>query len=572
VRRLRYLALAADYDGVVARYGNPSAAALSAVERLKASGRRAILITGRRIPHLLQNCPDLSPFDYIVAENGAVLYEPRKREETLLAQPIPAEFALRLREVGVEPVEVGRVIVSTWMPHHSTVLKVIQEMGLEIHIIFNRAAVIVVPAGVNKASGMELALRKLGLSRHEVVGVGDSENDHSFLQKSECALTVANAVPSIRKLAVRVAKLANGDGLAELIDDLIRNDLSDLQGQQPQNLIALGERVDGSLLTVPPYGHNILVAGPSGSGKSTITAGIIERLMQLAYQVCVVDPEGDYGTLQDMFAIGNQQHAVTVNEVLAILEDPKIALNVNLLGIPLADRPQFFRQLFPALQVMRTRTGRPHWVILDEAHHMLPVDWTPLGKALPQNMGETVLVTVHPDHVAPAAITLVDTVIAVGPSPDVTIARFARATGQQLNWPVGLTHQRGMAVAWLPGNAEPPFAIQIIPGRAERIRHHRKYAEGNMHYHSFFFRGPGNRQNLKAQNLTVFCQIADGIDEDTWLFHLRRGDYSRWFRTAVKDVYLAEQAERIERRQDLSPHETRHLIRSLIESRYTLPE
>lgn len=114
--------------------------------------------------------------------------------------------------------------------------------------------------------------------------------------------------------------------------------------------------------------------------------------------------------------------------------------------------------------------------------------------------------------------------------------------------------------------------MQIIPGRAERFRHHRKYAEGNMRYHSFFFRGPGNRQNLKAQNLTVFSQIADGIDEDTWLFHLRRGDYSRWFRVAVKDSYLAEQAERIERRRDLSPAETRQLIRSLIESRYTLPE
>ena len=93
-----------------------------------------------------------------------------------------------------------------------------------------------------------------------------------------------------------------------------------------------------------------------------------------------------------------------------------------------------------------------------------------------------------------------------------------------------------------------------------------------MHHRSFFFRGPGNRQNLKAQNLAVFCQIADGIDEDTWLFHLRHGDYSRWFRGAVKDAYLAEQAEQIERRQDLSSHETRQLIRTLIESRYTLPE
>ena len=77
-----------------------------------------------------------------------------------------------------------------------------------------------------------------------------------------------------------------------------------------------------------------------------------------------------------------------------------------------------------------------------------------------------------------------------------------------------------------------------------------------MRDRSFFFRGPGNRHNLKAQNLAVFSQIADGIDEETWLFHLRRGDYSRWFRAAVKDRYLGDQTERIQQRQDLQPAET----------------
>jgi hypothetical protein len=114
--------------------------------------------------------------------------------------------------------------------------------------------------------------------------------------------------------------------------------------------------------------------------------------------------------------------------------------------------------------------------------------------------------------------------------------------------------------------------MNAAPGRAERLRHLRKYAEGDMRYHSFYFRGPGGRQNLKAQNLIVFSQIAEGIDEETWLFHLRRGDYSRWFRGAVKDKYLADQVERIEQRRDLQPSETRKLIRSLIEARYTLPE
>jgi hypothetical protein len=104
------------------------------------------------------------------------------------------------------------------------------------------------------------------------------------------------------------------------------------------------------------------------------------------------------------------------------------------------------------------------------------------------------------------------------------------------------------------------------------VRHLRKYAEGDLRWHSFYFRGPDGRHNLKAQNLAVFCQIAEGIDEATWMFHLRRGDYSRWFRGAVKDSYLADEAERIERRQDLTPPQTRALITELVDARYTLPE
>jgi HAD superfamily hydrolase (TIGR01484 family) len=186
---MRYLALATDYDGVIARDGRPSGPALSAIERLRMSGRRAILITGRRLNNLRESCPNLSLFDYVVAENGATVYEPRTSEETLLAKPPPAEFIERLKELGVDPLEIGRVIVATWLPHQVAVLRAIQEMGLELHIVFNRTAVMVLPAGVNKATGMEYALRKLGLSPHEVIGVGDAENDFSFLECSECSVS-----------------------------------------------------------------------------------------------------------------------------------------------------------------------------------------------------------------------------------------------------------------------------------------------------------------------------------------------------------------------------------------------
>lgn len=568
---MRYLALVTDYDGTIAIDGKMVDVAVTSIERLRTSGRRAILVTGRRLEDLLPVLPHVRLFDYVVAENGAVLYEPRTRRETLLANPAPPEFIQRLEALGV-PVDVGRVVVATWLPHHNAVLQAIQETGLELHVIFNRAAVMVLPTGVNKATGMTYALRKLGLSPHEAVGIGDAENDHSFLDRCECAVAVADAAPSIRKLAAFVTKGAAGRGVAELIDELIADDLSRTYGRLQKNLITIGTRADGTAVAVPPYGLNILIAGPSGSGKSTVASAVVERLMERTYQVCIVDPEGDYGTLPEVITIGSQRHAVTVTEVLAILEDTRVNINVNLLGIPLADRPLFFAQLLPNLQAMRTRTGRPHWVVLDEAHHMIPAEWSHLNELLPHKLGETVLVTVHPGHLAPMTLSLVDVVIAVGRSPRDTLKQVGDAIGQALEWPEGLSHQEGKVVVWFPRRGEPPFSMNAAPCRAERLRHRRKYAEGDMRYHSFYFRGPGGRQNLKAQNLVVFSQIADGVDEETWMFHLRRGDYSRWFRGAVKDKYLADQVERIEQRRDLQPSETRKLIRSLIEARYTLPE
>jgi trehalose-6-phosphatase len=568
---MRYLALVVDYDGTLASRDRVSEEAVRALERLRPSGRRAVLVTGRRLDDLLAACSCVWLFDRIVAENGAIVYDPASREETRLANPPSKLLVQGLRARGVAPLEIGQVIVATREPHRRTVQDIVWELGLEAQVIGNRGAVMVLPAGVNKATGLEHALRKIGLSRHEVVGIGDAENDHSFLERCECAVAVANALPALKEAAAFVTAGENGAGVVELIEELIANDLQRVEGTLARHLIPLGTRADGTEVYLPPYGHNLLVAGPSGSGKSMLTAGVIERLIEKDYQVCIVDPEGDYGALRDVVALGNPQRAPSLAEVLSILEDPKVNLSINLLGMPLGDRPDFFAQLIPNLQAMRARTGRPHWLVLDEAHHMLPDTWGHAGAALPQRLGETLLVTVHPDHVAQAVLAPIDVAIAIGHSPGQTLAGFARAAGRTLAWPEGLSHQPGRVVVWLPGTGEPPFAMEPKPGRAERIRHHRKYAEGDLRWHSFYFRGPGGRHNLKAQNLTVFCQIAEGIDEETWLYHLHRGDYSNWFRHAVRDGFLADEAERIERRADLAPWQTRQMIAEVIHARYTLP-
>lgn len=569
---MRYLALVTDYDGTLSSDDRLSEQVVSALERLRVSGRRAILVTGRRLDDLLAVCHCVQLFDRVVAENGAIVYDPASREETRLANPPSKLLIQSLQARGVTPLEIGQVLVATHAPHRATVQDVIWELGLEAQVVGNRGAVMVLPAGVNKATGLEYALRELGLSRHEVVGIGDAENDHSFLERCECAVAVANAAPSIKQIAALVTEAENGNGVIELINELISDDLHRLEGSLSQNLILLGKRTDGTTVQLSPYGRTMLVAGPSGCGKSTLTAGIIERLIEKDYQVCIVDPEGDYGTVRDVVALGNQWRAPSIAEVLAILEDPQINLSVNLLGIPLGDRPDFFAQLAPNLQAMRARTGRPHWLVVDEAHHLLPDTWGHAAAILPRKLHETILVTVHPDHVVPEILAPIDVVVAIGHSPEKTLGDFAVATGQTIAWPVDLVYQADRVVVWFDEDGQAPFAMQAQPGRAERIRHHRKYAEGNLRWHSFYFRGPNNHHNLKAQNLVVFCQIAQGIDESTWMYHLRRGDYSRWFRHAIKDNHLADEAERVERRADLEPWQTRQMIQELVNARYTLPE
>src|SRR5690349_24454479 len=183
-----YLALASDYDGTLTAQGHVEPETVESVRRLIDSGRKFILVTGRELPDLLNVFPEANLCHLIVAENGALLYDPHTGQERLLGEAPPQKFVAELKRRGVQPLSVGRSIVATWSPHEQTVLDVIREQGLELQVIFNKGAVMVLPSGVNKSSGFTAALADLGLSPHNAVGVGDAENDHAFLSLCEFAV------------------------------------------------------------------------------------------------------------------------------------------------------------------------------------------------------------------------------------------------------------------------------------------------------------------------------------------------------------------------------------------------
>ena len=290
-------------------------------------------------------------------------------------------------------------------------------------------------------------------------------------------------------------------------------------------------------------------------------------MRELDYQFCVVDPEGDYGELRDAVIVGDSKQVPRVREVVDLLAKPDTNVVINLLAVDPPERPRFLAKLLPDLSKLRTETGRPHWIVLDEVHHCLPAKWDPAPVTLARELPASIAVTVHPEEVAPDFLALVSTVVGVGEKAPQAIEKFCKARGRKV-----ISSGAPTAGKVLVLRAEDrSFLVTARRPKDKRQRHVRKYAEGDLgEDKSFYFRGPENALNLRAQNLATFLQLAAGVDDKTWLHHLREGAYSRWFRDAIKDQDLATEAAGVEKAV-ISANDSRARIKELVERRYTAP-
>ena len=285
-------------------------------------------------------------------------------------------------------------------------------------------------------------------------------------------------------------------------------------------------------------------------------------------QFCVVDPEGDYSELPSAVTLGHAKHAPQPSELIDLLANPDTNVVANLLAVNPAERPHYVATLLPELAKLRVETGRPHWIVFDEVHHYLPTKWDPAPMTLPQELPAVIAVTVHPEEVATSFINLISTVVGVGTESSEPLRNFVKyEVNRAQNRLIDLNSSMGLM--WRGGVIEP---LALRHPQARQQRHVRKYSEGELgEDKSFYFRGPDAALNLRARNVTTFLQLAEGVDDKTWMHHLRAAEYSKWFAEAIKDVELAAEVATIESDENLSAQQSRELIKEIVERKYTAP-
>jgi HAD superfamily hydrolase (TIGR01484 family) len=565
---MHYQVLAADYDGTLAEDGLVPDSTVEKLKALKESGRRLVLVSGRRLEPLLELFPALSLFEYVVAENGALLYSPQTEEEELLSNVSTDELFEQMRIRGVNPIEKGRTIVATWTPFESIALETIRDLGLEMQIIFNKDAVMVLPSGCNKASGLAAALDEMEISPLNVVAIGDAENDEAMMRMVGVSVAVDNALDPVKEICDLVMKKPRGAGVEELIEMILQDDL-ELLRTKVDKCVPLGTKLDGQPLAIPMFGESILVVGGPGGGKSRFAVTFIEQLKNRNAQICIVDPEGDYRDMEHLVYLGTAKQTPAVEEVFDVLEDPNRDCAVGLFSTKNEERPKYFNQLFRALSELRSRTSRPHWIIVDEAHYVAPGAWQPADKWNREELKSMMFVTAYHEEISHAVFETVDWVVSIADDPTEALRQCCHLMQTSLpDFYPPEDNQKHQAIAWRRGD-KTPIWFSRFEMESSPQRHRISLWEGEMdETERFVFRGPDEKLHLAAKNLENFIELANGVGDDAWSYHLENKHYSTWFDNIIKDPDLAGEISAIEDQQNVSPKESREEIAARIREKF----
>ncbi len=79
------------------------------------------------------------------------------------------------------------------------------------------------PKGIDKAYGISLLIKQLGIKPDEVMAFGDEENDLPMIEFAGVGVAMGNAIAAVKAAADLITVTNEKDGVAKVIEDLILN-------------------------------------------------------------------------------------------------------------------------------------------------------------------------------------------------------------------------------------------------------------------------------------------------------------------------------------------------------------
>ena len=573
---IRLSVLALDYDGTIAVDGVLDAKVRQALAEVRRQGIVVILVTGRKMGDLRRLIGRLHLFDAVVAENGAVVAHPAARSSKLLAQPPPPIFLQELRRRGIVA-EAGECVVESPAGEAPRILSVIRELELPLVMIFNRGRLMVLPQATSKSSGLREALTTLRLSVHNALAIGDAENDHDLLATCEVGVAVAWGSPVLQRAADLVLEGAGPASVADYIRRLAAQQRLPATRTVRRRLL-LGTQEDGADLSLAVRGRSVLISGDPKSGKSWITGLLCEQFILQGYSIFVIDPEGDYTSLEvlpGVLVLGEAKQPPSLTEFTRLLHHPDVSVVADLSVLPHAEKRRYVRSLLHLLATHRRQTGLPHRIVVDEAHYFLH-DPDVLN-LVDLNLSGYVLVTyqasqLHPDILAASEAIIVSR--ETDPQELQALFKLHKldATQEQLS-PILQKLALDEAVLF-PGIEEAGGRLRkfwVAPRLSAHVRHRHKYLDVPVPSEQAFLFTEGTQPPVQARTLKEFAEALSRATVQSISGYLNRHDFSRWIDAVFGDYTLAAQIEALEK-QNGSRHEPvlRDAIIRLIEERYAL--
>jgi hypothetical protein len=301
----------------------------------------------------------------------------------------------------------------------------------------------------------------------------------------------------------------------------------------------------------------VLIAGDAKSGKSWIAGLLCEQLILFGYCVCVLDPEGDYRSLEllpGVTVLGGEDPPPTPRELLRALRYPDRSVVIDLSRLTQDGKIAYIRSVLPALNVMRRHSGLPHRILLDEAHYFLHDG--DAAHLLDFEINGYTIVTYCASRLPQQLLTATEVMLVTCESDQAEVEALRRrcASCERVDsqrWHAMLQHlTRGQAVA-LPITEEAGGEFRLFRiGRrmTPHVRHRQKYVDVPVTEDKAFGFSRHDGEPLRARTLREFVSVLEARPRAETAAYVRRGDFSRWIGEVFGDRALADELRRHEAR------------------------